>query len=70
MSRQLCSLMLALSVGLLAFGPTAAFAVPPCTDNCFAGNSKHQKDSCTNNGCTEVDPGQGKHCFTGPDHKC
>jgi hypothetical protein len=70
MSRLLCSLMLALSVALLGFGPTAVFAAPPCPPGqCFHGNSNQQTDSCTNNGCTETNK-PGTHCFSGPDHKC
>jgi hypothetical protein len=70
MSRVLCSLLLASSVALLAFGPTAAFAAPGCKwDNCTSGNSKHVIESCTNSGCTEKNK-PGNHCFQAPDHQC
>jgi hypothetical protein len=71
MSRALCSLMLALSVALLAFGPTAAFAnssnpkCPPFT--CTQGNSP-QDCNTTGDGCVKKNPG-GKNC-TGPEGLC
>jgi hypothetical protein len=76
MSRALCSLMLALSVALLAFGPTAAFAKDypncPAAKTCSSSLQGGSTNDCNNNpGCTDTtkNPG-GQHCSsTGPDSK-
>jgi len=78
MSRVLCSLTLSLSVAMLAFGPTVAFAnstnppSPPfSSNNSQGGNDK--SGSCNNNpGCTDVKKNPaGNNCTcSGPDHKC
>jgi hypothetical protein len=64
MSRLLCSLMLAFSVALLAFGPTAVLAAPSCdVFDCFHGNSNNQiksGDTC-DNGCSQPKPGHDFH---------
>jgi hypothetical protein len=61
MSRVLCSLMLALAVSLLAFGPTAVLAAPSCdVFDCFHGNSNNTTDTC-NNGCSQPKPGHDFH---------
>jgi hypothetical protein len=71
MSRVLCTLILASSVALLAFGPTAVFANPPCSViNCYNGNSQHkikEGDTC-DNGCTQKN--HGGHCFHTVDNHC
>jgi hypothetical protein len=67
MSRVLCALMLALSVALLALGPTAVFAAPPCPPgHCYHGSSSQEyTGTCTGDGCTETNK-KGNHCFTSP----
>ncbi len=67
MLRFLCSLMLALSAALFAFGPTAVFANPPCPPGvCYHGSSGQQyTGTCTGDGCTETTP-KGNHCFQSP----
>jgi hypothetical protein len=70
MSRLLCSVVFAFSVALLAFGPTVAFANPPCGSGpnaCYHGQSDNTQDTCKNSGCTEKNP---HHCFSSQDSKC
>jgi hypothetical protein len=59
MARLLCSLMFALAVSLLAFGPTTVLADPSCSVfDCHNGNSQHviKGDTC-DNGCSQPKPG-------------
>jgi hypothetical protein len=69
MSHLLCSLMLALSVALLAFDPTAAFANssnPKCgAFVCTHGNSNN---TCTGDHCTKENPASN-NC-SGPPGVC
>ena len=69
MSRLLCSLMLAFSVALLAFGPTAVLADPSCdVFKCYNGNSKHEiKGDTCDNGCSQ--PKNGHEFHTVPKSK-
>jgi hypothetical protein len=60
--RNMCSLMTAIALSLLAFGPTAAFANssnPKCDPFvCTHGNSDQP---CTGDHCTKKNPGD-KNC--------
>jgi hypothetical protein len=64
MSRVLCSLMLALSVALLALGSTTAFAIHNGWDTTTTqGGSTN--DCNSNPGCTEVSQPKGQVDKTG-----
>jgi hypothetical protein len=61
--RNMCSLMTAISLSLLAFGPTAAFANssnPKCDGPfiCTHGNSNNE---CTGDHCKKTGP-SGNNC--------
>jgi hypothetical protein len=75
MSRLLCSLMLTLSVALVAFGPTASFANssnPKFPVNSTQGGSGNTCQS-GGSGCTDVKSnpaGKNCTCTTNVDNKC
>jgi hypothetical protein len=81
MSRVLCALVLALSVALLALGPTAAFAnsskptYKNC-DTCTTGKHGGSTNTCTpgSPGCNNVEKtnphGNNCTCIETIDNKC